>query len=161
VDYIKMIRNLVKHTKIILVSSGAFVFDDNNKVLLQCRSDNHCWCVPGGFVELNESIKAAAKREVFEETGLIIDEENMSLFSIYSGPSRDAKLNNGDEIANIQIVFICKKFTGKLLQKASETYSTEFFSMDALPENMHFNQKEMISDLLEYHYNKSALPIIK
>jgi len=160
-DYIKTIRQCVGHQKIILVSSGAFVFNEKNEVLLQRRADNNCWCVPGGFVELNESVKEAAKREVREETGIVINIEAMQLLSIYSGPQRDVILQNKDEIANIQMVFVCNDFYGQLLQKGEETSDARFFSLSELPNNMHFNQSEMMDDLKRYILEKEHIPLIK
>lgn len=56
------------------VAVGAVVLH-NNKVLLVLRGQNPAkglWAIPGGSVELGESIQAAAEREIMEETGLQI-----------------------------------------------------------------------------------------
>jgi len=57
-----------------LVAVGAVVFN-KNKVLLVLRAkppaENH-WTIPGGCVELGETLQEAAEREIREETGLII-----------------------------------------------------------------------------------------
>jgi ADP-ribose pyrophosphatase len=53
---------------------GAVVFKDN-KVLLVKRGNppaQGVWAIPGGSVELGETLKTAAEREVFEETGIVI-----------------------------------------------------------------------------------------
>ncbi|WP_216773789.1 hypothetical protein [Metabacillus halosaccharovorans] len=39
-DYIKQLRSMVGHEKVIMIVSGAFVFDKENRVLMQKRSDN-------------------------------------------------------------------------------------------------------------------------
>jgi 8-oxo-dGTP diphosphatase len=55
------------------VAVGAFVFDDAGRVLLVQRGrppGEGLWTVPGGRVELGESLAAAVEREVREETGL-------------------------------------------------------------------------------------------
>ena len=57
-----------------LVAVGAVVFKEN-KVLLVLRAkppaENH-WTIPGGSVELGETLQEAAEREIREETGLTI-----------------------------------------------------------------------------------------
>lgn len=53
---------------------GAVVFKDN-RVLLVLRSNppaRHQWAIPGGRVELGETLQTAAEREVLEETGITI-----------------------------------------------------------------------------------------
>ena len=72
----------------------AIVFDNENRILLQKRSDNGEWGIAGGFMELEETIQDTARREVFEETGLQLG--RLELFAIYSGPQYDKTFPNGD-----------------------------------------------------------------
>ena len=66
----------------------AVVVDDVGNVILQKRTDNELWGLPGGAVNIGESIAQAVVREVKEETAL--DVEPIGLVGIYSGPrSRD------------------------------------------------------------------------
>jgi 8-oxo-dGTP diphosphatase len=58
------------------VAVGAFVFDEAGRVLLVQRGrppGEGLWTVPGGRVELGESLAAAVVREVREETGLDVE----------------------------------------------------------------------------------------
>lgn len=68
-DYIKNIRAKLGHQKIILNCAGVVIVKDD-KILFQRRSDNNCWGLIGGLLELNETYEEAAIREVKEETGL-------------------------------------------------------------------------------------------
>lgn len=52
-----------------------------------------CWCMPCGYLDYNETIKEAAAREVFEETGVSIDSKNLILFSINDNPEDDKRQN--------------------------------------------------------------------
>ena len=59
-----------------VVGVGAVVLDDDNRVLLVKRAHEPLkgeWSLPGGAVELGETLEAAVLREILEETGLIID----------------------------------------------------------------------------------------
>ena len=65
-------------------SVSAVILNERRELLLQRRSDNGQWGLPGGSVEIGESVTEAIKREVQEETGLLI--EVMRLVGVYSGP---------------------------------------------------------------------------
>lgn len=52
-----------------------------------------CWCLPCGYVDFDETIEEAASREVFEETGVIIDSNDWDILSINSDPESDKRQN--------------------------------------------------------------------
>ena len=76
----------------------------------------------------------AARRELFEETGLIAEE--VELFGVWSGPELHYVYPNGDEVSNIDIVFLCKCFSGELRPQESEVEALRFFAVDEIPENL-------------------------
>ena len=55
------------------VGADAAIFDQEGRILLMQRSDDEKWCLPCGWVELNESPSEAAVRETREETGLEVE----------------------------------------------------------------------------------------
>ena len=66
------------------------LLDDPGKlVLIERRYPPHGWALPGGFVEVGESLERAAMREAREETGL--DVRLKLLLGLYSDPSRDPR----------------------------------------------------------------------
>ncbi|WP_347342956.1 NUDIX domain-containing protein [Lysinibacillus pakistanensis] len=65
----KFLRQYVGHQPIILPGSAVIILNNANEVLLQKRYEGG-WGLPGGLMELGESLEDTAKREVFEETGL-------------------------------------------------------------------------------------------
>lgn len=145
-DYITYMRSMVGQAKVIMMVSGAFVFDKNNRLLLNKRSDNGQWGLPGGFMELGETVQDTARREVFEETGLKLGK--LELFGIYSGPTFDKTFQNGDQVSMVKHVFTCHEFTGQLLTSNSESIDNAFFPIDQLPENLFTDHLEMIQDFL-------------
>ncbi|WP_404461250.1 NUDIX hydrolase [Sutcliffiella horikoshii] len=118
-DYITHLRSMVGNEKVIMVVAGAFVFDSDGKLLLQQRTDNAQWGLPGGFMELGENITDAARREVQEETGLHL--EQLELFGIYSGPEYDKTFANGDQVSLVQVLFTCKRYSGELVTSNDES----------------------------------------
>ncbi|ADE35922.1 NUDIX domain-containing protein [Methanohalophilus mahii] len=64
----------------------------NGKIVLIRRKNEPyrgSFALPGGFVEIGETTEEAVKREVMEETGLLI--EILKLVGVYSEPSRDPR----------------------------------------------------------------------
>lgn len=130
-DYIKDLRKLVGNTP--LQQCGASVIIENKKgeILLQLRSDNGEWAYAGGAVELYERVEEAAAREMKEETGLIADE--LEFLGVFSGQEMRYTYPNGDQVSNIDIVFICRNYHGKLCCGQGEVKELSFFSLDQLP----------------------------
>ena len=61
-NYIMDLRKIVGHRPLLQVGASVIVVDSDNRILLQLRSDNHCWGYAGGSVELDEVVEDAAKR---------------------------------------------------------------------------------------------------
>ncbi|MGG2025748.1 NUDIX hydrolase [Gottfriedia sp. S16(2024)] len=53
------------------------IYDDLNKSVLMVQNENEVWTLPGGAVEENETLKQAAVREAYEETGLEVEVGNI------------------------------------------------------------------------------------
>lgn len=133
-DYIMWLRSFVGHQPLLQCGAGVIVENDKGEILLIKRSDNGCWGYAGGSVELGEKVEDSACRELFEETGLVADE--LELFSVFSGEDTRYTYPNGDEVHNIDIVYICRKFHGELCPDITEAKDAVFFNIDSLPENI-------------------------
>jgi ADP-ribose pyrophosphatase YjhB (NUDIX family) len=79
-----MTRYFAKDPTQLGLSVSAMVWREH-EILLMRRSDNGYWGLPGGFVELGESVADAARREVEEETGWSVEIER--LIGVYSDPA--------------------------------------------------------------------------
>ena len=133
-NYIMDLRKIVGHRPLLQVGASVIVEDASGRILLQLRSDNHCWGYAGGSVELDEIVEDAAKRELFEETGLVA--EQLELFGVFSGIDTHYIYPNGDEVSNIDIVYVCKQYSGELKCQVGEVDDLKFFSIDEIPENL-------------------------
>lgn len=129
--YIMDLRKLVGHRPILQVGASVIVEDSDGRILLQKRRDNQCWGYAGGSVELDERVEEAAKRELFEETGL--KALSLELFGVFSGEEMHYVYPNGDEVSNIDIVYICRDYRGSLKKQESEVLELSFFSVESIP----------------------------
>ena len=139
-DYVKYIRSMVSHNKIIMNAAGGIIAKDN-KILLQKRSDNNEWGLFGGIMEMDETYEACAKREIYEETGLIVELEY--LIGIYHNfnvewPSLD----------KAHVIVACYKcnIVGGNLKLDSESKEYGWFSLDSLPKLWAKDHIEAIND---------------
>ena len=132
--YIMDLRKTLGHRPLLQVGASVIVEDDRGRILLQRRSDNHLWCYAGGSVELDEEVEAAAKRELLEETGLVAN--RLTLFGVFSGKDTHYVYPNGDEVSNVDIVYLCNDYSGELRCQAEEVEELRFFEIDKLPDNL-------------------------
>ena len=133
-NYILDLRKTVGHRPLLQVGASVIVENGEGKILLQKRKDNHCWGYAGGSVELDENVEDAAKRELFEETGLVAN--SIELFGVFSGKEMHYIYPNGDEVSNIDIVYICKDFSGELKMQETEVEELKFFDVGHLPDQI-------------------------
>ena len=130
-NYIMDLRSIVGHRPLLQVGASVIIEDNKGRILLQKRSDNHCWGYAGGSIELDEKVEAAAKRELLEETGLTAN--SLELFGVFSGEDTHYIYPNGDEVFNIDIVFICRDYSGELICQNNEVEQLKFFAIEELP----------------------------
>ena len=91
--YIMNLRKYVGHEALIGVGATTLVFNDKNEFLLNLRTDTNTWGIPGGAMELNETIEETAIRELKEETGISADK--LELVSVLSGKDYYFEYPNG------------------------------------------------------------------
>ena len=130
-NYIMNMRSKVGHDPIINVGATILVFNDNNEILLNLRSDTNDWGIPGGGKELNETLEDCAIRELKEETNL--DTSDLELVTILSGSEYYYKYPNGDEVDCVIALYQVKNYEGTLNINDGESKKLEFFSLNNLP----------------------------
>ena len=144
-DYIKELRKRTNHMPLVLPHSVVVLFNKNNEILLEERSDDGYFDFPGGSIDLKESAEDAAKRELLEETGLEAIE--LKLFKVYSGEITHYVYFNGDEIYGVDLVYLCHKYKGELKPQLEEVKNLKFYKLDDMPNKMSIRNKQIIKDL--------------
>lgn len=147
-EYIKSLRQAVGNMPLILCAAGVIVTDSNNKILLIKRSDDGNWCIPGGVMDVGESIEETAKREVLEETNINIEE--MKLLNVYSGGQQHHIYPNGDEVYFVNVVFFSSTYSGDFKVDGIESAEIKFYNIDELPENISPTNKPFIEDFKKF-----------
>ena len=125
--YIMDLRKLVGHRTLMQCAASIIIVNEKNQILLGKRTDNHKWGYAGGSIELDEKVEDCARRELFEETGLIADE--IEFFMVNSGPEVHYVYPNGDEVSNIEIIYECRKYHGELKRQEEEIEELKFFNI--------------------------------
>ncbi len=103
----------------IVPAASAVVTNDAGEILLQRRTDNDLWALPGGTMDLGERIADTAVREVKEETGLVV--EVTLLVGIYSDPGHVIAYADGEVRQEFNICFAAKLVGGHLSQSDEST----------------------------------------
>ena len=142
--YIQELRKYVGHSPIMVTAAMCIIYDEEKGILLEKRSDNGTWCVPGGALELGESLEEGLKREVKEETNL--DISNQELFDVKA--DTHMVYPNKDEVYYTDVVYIVREYKGELKPDA-ESKELVWFKIDELPDNILYTQVEYIDKFVK------------
>ena len=126
-DYIHDLRRLTGPRKLILNCAGALIVR-NGRILFQRRTDNGRWGLIGGLVEMNETYKDAALREVREETGLEVRLD--SFLGIFH--NHNMVWSSGDQAHVITAFFTASIISGDP-RIDEESLELRFFGLEEMP----------------------------
>ena len=147
-NYVKYLREYIGHKPVILNGTSVIVLDKENRVLLQKRTyPQKNWGLPGGIMDMGETIEETGIREVFEETGLKVS--NLKLVNVYSGEDFYMKLPNEDEFYLVNAVYVTRDYEGELQVDNEEGTELKFFPLDDLPKYMVKSHRRFIEELVE------------
>jgi ADP-ribose pyrophosphatase YjhB (NUDIX family) len=130
----------------LVVGSSAVVVDDEGRILLQRRSDSGNWALPGGAMDIGETLAQSVIREVKEETGFDVRIER--IVGIYSDPAHVFAYEDGEVRQEFSICLACA-IVGGILEVSYESTDVRFFAFDALEGlTMHPSIRKRIDDYL-------------
>jgi 8-oxo-dGTP pyrophosphatase MutT (NUDIX family) len=115
----------------IVPSVNAVVVNNAGEILLICRTDNDNWALPGGGMDLGESLPAAAVRETVEETGIYV--EVTGLVGIYTDPRHVILYtSNGEVRQEFSVVFTARPLAGEPTP-SDESHQVRWVAPDEIP----------------------------
>ena len=129
-DYVLELRRHVGHAPLWLPGVSVAVFDADQRVLLQRRSDTGSWAMIGGIIEPGEEPAVAVVRECAEETGVVV--EITGLVEVRVDPP--VTYPNGDVVHFLTHAFVCRHVDGEPYVADDESLEVGWFSLDALPD---------------------------
>jgi 8-oxo-dGTP diphosphatase len=115
---------------------------NNNKILLIERKHppfKNCWALPGGFIEMEETLEQSAIRELQEETGINLIK--LQPFSTYGNPGRDPR---GRTISIVFYAIIDKQIA---LTPGDDASNAKWINIKKLP-SLAFDHKKIIEDFI-------------
>ena len=130
-EYLRNLRAKIGHDVLLTPGVAAVIVNDRGEVLLQRRSDDGRWGLPGGAMEPGEEPAETLVREVLEETALRVVPER--IVGVYSGPDFRVRYENGDEAVIVSITFACRPGPGEPRVNDDESLELRYFAPDALP----------------------------
>jgi len=144
----KRIRNAksvrLKFKKYPSVTVDAVIIENERILLVKRKYDpfKNYWALPGGFIELGETVEAACIREVKEETNL--DVEFKSFFGAYSNPKRDPRGHV------ITVVCFCKKINENQFPMGSDDAKEAKFigksELNKIKDRIAFDHLQIMTD---------------
>ena len=129
-SYISEMRMHIGNAPMLAVGATVIVLKDN-KVLLNLRSDTYTWGIPGGAMELGETLEQTAARELQEESNLFAD--GFSFLHLFSGPDFYFKYPNGDELYSVVALYLAEGVHGKMKITDGESKELRFFGKNEMP----------------------------
>jgi 8-oxo-dGTP diphosphatase len=132
-----------KYVSKIFVTVDVLVINKKTDEILLIKRLNEpykdCWALPGGFVDENEDLEQAARRELFEETN--IETKEMIQIGAFGTPNRDPRGHM------ISVAYQTDLIENQIVKAKDDAKETKWFSINDLPD-LAFDHLEIINSIL-------------
>jgi len=127
-------------------AASAIVIDTQGRIVLQRRADNDLWALPGGAMDLGESLAETIVREVREETGL--DVQPRYIVGVYTDPAHVFAYDDGEVRQEYSVCVACDQTGGTLALSDESTELGTFMPEEIARLSMHERIRVRIRDYL-------------
>jgi len=135
--FVRMCCGILRHKLPLVFSGSSIVFENpDGEILMQRRSDNDKWGLPGGCQEIGETLEETAIREAYEEATFIVKPEDLEFIGLITGEDSLVVYPNGDMSYINTAVYRVTKYSGTLKWN-EESQELCYFNPNSLPENQH------------------------
>jgi 8-oxo-dGTP diphosphatase len=126
------------------VDALVFVKEENSVFVLLIERGRepfkNKWALPGGFIEMDETLETSCKRELLEETGLVVDK--MTQFKTYDAIDRDPRHRT------ISVIYYAELKEKQHVKGGDDATRAEWFPVSDLPE-LAFDHRQILIDFFE------------
>lgn len=148
-SYIGYLRSMVGNKMVMLNSTAVILTNSENQILLQKRSDNGLWGLPGGLLELDETIEEGAIREVKEETNL--DIRITKFIGVFINPLMTWRKQDKAKVFGFG--FVGEVVGGELNINDKESLELRYFNIDELPSLHSQDNQDMMDAYIAGRFN--------
>ena len=128
-----------------MLTADCMVTNSKGEILLVRRGNDPfkgCWALPGGFMEMDETIEHCAVRELEEETGLRVSEKDIRLIGVYSAPGRDPRGRTVTAAYSVRV-------GNETAMAGDDAAEVRWWPLNALPP-LAFDHAQIVSDGVSY-----------
>jgi 8-oxo-dGTP pyrophosphatase MutT (NUDIX family) len=153
-SYMQDLRQIAGTRPLIMIGSTLLMLNQSGQLLMIKRTDNHCWGVPGGAMEIGERLEETVKRETLEEIGIELDE--LEFFGVYSGQELYYQYPDGAEVYNVSAVYLTTNTGEEITVNPDEHAEYKYFDLNNLPGEISPPIKPILRDLVKRQLLKAG-----
>jgi ADP-ribose pyrophosphatase YjhB (NUDIX family) len=131
-EYYRSLRDKLGSALLLIPSVAAVIRNEKDEILFIRKGGEQLWGLPAGAVEPGETPSRALRREVFEETGLMVTPKR--ILGVFGGAKFAYEYSNGDRVEYAVTVFDCIIVKGVPHSIDGEAEEFRFFREDGIPE---------------------------
>lgn len=150
-SYLWSLREQVGHRLLLVPGAQVVLVDSHERILFQRRADTGLWEFPAGACEEGSSFSSTAADELYEETGIRVEHNDLVAFGCLSDPAVHLlRYPSGDLTHCFAMCFEARVWHGQLTLEAGEVMEAAFHHPQTPPPNLHGPTAVVLGMYLRY-----------